>query len=104
MPTAALENPSAPAPAGLFGQTLHGQVGTLPVTLHLGRPSGDKHEVRAEYAYDRLGTAIMTFGNVQGDTIELWADGAKAFTLRQAGSALVGTWHGKGKSLPVRLE
>lgn len=95
---------NAPAPADLFGRTLRGLVGTMPVTLHLGKPWGDKHEVEAFYAYDRIGVGITMFGNAEGDAIELREEADKGFKLRRVGSALVGTWHGSGKRLPVRLD
>ena len=61
----------APAPANLFGHTLRGHVGTARITLHLAWPSGEKNEIQATYAYDRIGTAITMFGNAPGDAIEL---------------------------------
>jgi len=96
---------SAPAPAGLFGQTLRGRVGTTSITLHLGAPRGRRSDIDSVYAYDRIGTAITLYGSVRGDTLELREDAdGSGFTLRQVGRALVGTWHGKGKTLPARLE
>lgn len=94
----------APAPADRFGETLHGHVGTAAVTLHLGSPRGERREVDAVYAYDRIGSAITLSGTAHGDALDLTEDGDKGLTLRQVGRALVGTWHGKGKTWPVRLE
>ena len=95
---------TAPAPAGLFGQTLHGHVGTAAVTLHLGAAQENFRD-DAVYAYDRIGTAITLYRQKSGETLEFREDAdGSGFTLRQVGAALVGTWHGKGKTLPVRLE
>ena len=96
---------TAPAPSDRFGETLHGHVGTAAVTLHLSSPRGERREVDAVYAYDRIGSAITLSGSAHGDALDLAEDGDKGLTLRQVGGALVGTWHGgKGKTLPVRLE
>ncbi len=95
---------NAPAPADLFGHTLRGHVGSAPITLYLGRSWGEKNEMQATYAYDRIGTAITMFGNAAGDAIELSEGDGKGFALRRVGTSLVGTWHGNGKTLPVRLE
>jgi len=95
---------TAPGPSDLFGQTLHGHVGSAAVTLQLGRPAGAKREIEAHYAYDRNAEAITLYGHPLDGGIELDESQDKRFTLHQVGQALVGTWRGKGKTLPVRLE
>ncbi len=100
--TIVLGRGATPRAADPVGRVLHGRVGGALVTMYLrnaadGRPDG-------MYFYDRHRVPITLYADPRLPELELRANGDTGFTLSRNGARLVGTWHGNGKILPVRLE
>jgi hypothetical protein len=93
---------TASRPIDPVGQVLRGRVGGALVTMYLRQAADGKPD--GLYFYERHRVPITLYADPKLPALELRENGDTGFTLNREGARLVGTWHGKGKTLPVRLE
>jgi hypothetical protein len=97
----------AAPPGSPFDQVLTGKVGSVPITLKLGKRSPDG-SIGGSYFYEKYRSPIAFFGKLSGDTLEVdetTDDGKSAPKIRVTirGERLVGRWTGGGKDLAFEV-